>query len=293
MSFPISEILAQDMPFIKIVDVGAMFIAGSNGDNFDKLVQEGHAQVIGFEPQKEECEKLNARALAEAPRADKVKRTYLPYYIGDGSQRKFYLTNSGYTSSLYKPDEKLLKYFEGLENVCQVIKTEEEVQTTCLDDIPELGEVDFLKIDVQGAELDVIRGAGKTLKNVTVIQTEVEYIPIYENQPLFSDVDVALREHGFWLHGMTTNYGACLKPFSARFYRPYTQVLWCDYVYLKKFMQLDKLTPRQRLVMAVILHEIFQSYDLTAFILGVHDQLMQTRFKDFYLAKMFAVLQGS
>ncbi|MCJ2541947.1 FkbM family methyltransferase [Thermostichus vulcanus] len=289
MPFPISEILGKDMPFIKIVDVGAMFLGG---DNFDKLVQEGHAQVIGFEPQKEECEKLNARALTEAPSADKVKRTYLPYYIGDGSRRKFYLTNVGYTSSLYKPDEEVLKHFEGLSDVCQVIRTE-EVQTTRLDDIPELGEVDFLKIDVQGAELDVIRGASKTLKNITVIQTEVEYIPIYKNQALFSDVDVALREHGFWLHGMTGNSGACLKPFSARSYRPYTQVLWCDYVYAKNFMQLESLTPRQRLVMAVILHEIFLSYDLTAFILNVHDQLMQTRFKDFYLAKMFAALQGS
>lgn len=288
MSFPISEILGEDMPFIRIVEVGAMFIGQ---DSLGKLVQEGHAQVIGFEARKEECEKLNARALAEASRPDKVRRTYLPYYIGDGSRRKFYLTNSGYTSSLYKPNEELLKHFEWILDVTQVVKTE-EVQTTRLDDIPELGEVDFLKMDVQGAELDVIRGAEKTLRNVTVIQTEVEYIPMYENQPLFSDVDIALREHGFWLHGMTTNAGACLKPFSARFYRPYTQVLWCDYVYTKNFMRLESLSPRQRLAMAVILHEVFQSYDLTAFILNVHDQLMQTRFKDFYLAKMFAALQG-
>ncbi len=286
MSFPISEILGKDMPLIRIVDVGAMFL-GPN--NFDKLVKDGHAQVIGFEPQKEECEKLNAKALAEAPRADRVRETYFPYFIGDGSPRKFYLTNAGYTSSLYEPDEGILKHFEGLSEVCQV-KQVEEVQTTRLDDIPELGEVDFLKMDVQGAELNVVQGGTQTLKNVTVIQTEVEYIPLYKNQPLFSDVDMALREHGFWLHGMTSNFGACLKPFSARSYRPYTQVLWCDYVYVKNFMHLDRLTPRQRLAMAVILHEVFLSYDLTAFILGVHDQLMQTRFKDFYLAKMFAAL---
>ncbi|MCF2971651.1 FkbM family methyltransferase [Synechococcus sp. Nb3U1] len=286
MPFPISDILGKDMPFIKVVDVGAMYLGG---DNFDKLVQQGHAQVIGFEPQKEECEKLNARALTEAPSADKVKRNYLPYYIGDGSRRNFYLTNVGYTSSLYRPDEEILRHFEHLSDVCQVVQTE-EVQTTRLDDIAELGEVDFLKVDVQGAGLDVIRGAGKTLKNVTVIQTEVEYIPIYKNQALFSDIDLALRENGFWLHGMTANSGACLKPFSARTYRPYTQVLWCDYVYIKNFMQLEQLSSRQRLVMAVILHEIFLSYDLTAFILGVHDQIMETRLKDFYLAKMFAAL---
>jgi len=186
MPFPTSEILDKDMPFIRIVDVGAVFLGG---DNFDKLVQEGHAQVIGFEPQKEECEKLNARALAEAPRADKVKRQYFPYFIGDGSRRKFYFTNNtGYTSSLYEPNQELAQHFENLAEVCRVTRVE-EVQTTRLDDIPELGEVDFLKMDVQGAELDVIRGARKTLQSVTVIQTEVEYIPLYKNQPLFSDVD--------------------------------------------------------------------------------------------------------
>jgi FkbM family methyltransferase len=289
MPFPTSEILDKDMPFIRIVDVGAMFLGG---DNFDKLVQEGHAQVIGFEPQKEECEKLNARALAEAPRADKVKRQYFPYFIGDGSRRKFYFTNTGYTSSLYEPDQELAQHFENLAEVCQVTRVE-EVQTTRLDDIPELGEVDFLKMDVQGAELDVIRGARKTLQSVTVIQTEVEYIPLYKNQPLFSDVDIALREEGFLLHGMTSNFGACLKPFSARTYRPYTQVLWCNYVYVKNFMHLDWLSPRQRLAMAVVLYEIYLCYDLVAFVLGVHDQIAQTRYKDFYLAKMFAALNVS
>ncbi len=289
MSFPISDILNEEMPYIKIVDVGAMFLGG---DNFDRLVQQGHAQVIGFEPQKEECEKLNAKALAEAPRANQVRRQYFPYFIGDGSRRKFYFTNSGYTSSLYEPDQELLRHFENLAEVCQVTRVE-EVQTTRLDDIPELGEVDFLKIDVQGAELDVIRGASKTLQHVTVVQTEVEYIPLYKNQPLFSDVDIALREQGFWLHGMTSNFGACLKPFSAKTYRPYTQVLWCDYVYVKNFMRLQQLSPRQRLAMAVILHEVYLSYDLVAFILGFHDQMTKTRYKDFYLAKMFAALNVS
>lgn len=32
---------------------------------------------------------------------------------------------------------------------------------------------------------------------------------------------------------------------------------------------------------------------LVAFILGVHDQIAQTRYKDFYLARMFAALNVS
>jgi hypothetical protein len=58
-------------------------------------------------------------------------------------------------------------------------------------------------------------------------------------------------------------------------------------------MHLDHLSARQRLAMAVVLHEVYLSCDLVAFILGVHDQIAKTRYKDFYLAKMFAALNVS
>ena len=46
------------------------------------------------------------------------------------------------------------------------------VETRRLDDIEEIGDIDYIKIDVQGAEVDVFRGAPKTLAKTTLIQTD-------------------------------------------------------------------------------------------------------------------------
>ena len=48
---------------------------------------------------------------------------------------------------------------------------------------------------MQGAERDVIEGASDTLKGVSVVHTGVEFVPLYEGQSLFAEVDQALRHN--------------------------------------------------------------------------------------------------
>jgi len=61
---------------------------------------------------------------------------------------------------------------------------------------------ELLKLDVQGYELEVLRGASETIKRATVaIFCEVEFFQLYENQPLFSDIETYLRQCGFSFFG--------------------------------------------------------------------------------------------
>ena len=76
---------------------------------------------------------------------------------------------------------------------------ERPIETHRLDDVPESANVDYLKIDVQGAELDILHGSTRRLARAVVVHTEVEFAPLYSEQPLFSDVDKALREAGYGL----------------------------------------------------------------------------------------------
>lgn len=67
-----------------------------------------------------------------------------------------------------------------------------------------ISEINILKIDVQGNTFEVLEGAIRLLskQKIDVIQCEVEFIPIYENQKLFHHVASFLEEFGYILYSM-------------------------------------------------------------------------------------------
>jgi FkbM family methyltransferase len=63
----------------------------------------------------------------------------------------------------------------------------------------------LLKMDVQGYEETVLRGAQEILKKVDSILTEVSFRPLYEGQATFDRLNAALNEHGFVYAGSFEN----------------------------------------------------------------------------------------
>ncbi|MEM9684327.1 MAG: FkbM family methyltransferase [Pseudomonadota bacterium] len=276
-AFSILDILLE-RPTIKVIDVGAMSL-GDEHDAYAPLVQANIAEVVGFEPVAAECDKLNALG--------KPRHRFLPHIVGDGSVRTFHETNVPMTSSLYPPNSQLLDKFQNLENLTQVVRTE-SVQSERLDDIAEIDDCDFLKTDVQGAELDVFRGAPNLLQQVAVIHTEVEFVPMYQGQPLFAEVDRHLRDAGFAFHKLDGAAGRPFKPLMKgnNPNAPISQLLWADAVYAKDFMTLDRLPSNKLIAMAVILHEVYASVDLVHLALAAHDAREGGRLGAAYLEKL-------
>jgi hypothetical protein len=60
--------------------------------------------------------------------------------------------------------------------------------------------VDLLKLDTQGSELDILRGADETLRSVRFLQLEVSLVRYNEGGPLADEVFAFLRERDFFLH---------------------------------------------------------------------------------------------
>lgn len=261
--FSILQMLGRFAPVIDIVDVGAMWL-GADEVAYKALVAARACRVVGFEPVQAECDKLNAMGLKN--------HTFLPYFIGDGTERRFHLCNYPMTSSLYPPNTRLLARFQNLEELTRTVETS-TVQTRRLDDIDEIPGIDYIKVDVQGGELDVFKGGEKRLRNALVVETEVEFLEMYVGQPLFAEVDQELRRLGYVFHTFRGMAGRAYKPFVVgnEVNRPLTQMIWANAVYVRDFMRFGDLTAEQLVKVAVILHEICGAYDLAALALQHHD----------------------
>jgi hypothetical protein len=94
-----------------------------------------------------------------------------------------------------------------------------------------VADVDFVKLDTQGSELPILRGATGTLATIGAMKVEVEFVPLYEGQPLFSDVDAFMRGAGFQLVDLQRRYW---KRNGYTSYPGQGQLIWADALYFRE-----------------------------------------------------------
>jgi FkbM family methyltransferase len=82
----------------------------------------------------------------------------------------------------------------------------ERVECARLDDVVGTGGRNFLKLDLQGAELEALRGAPQTLDAAQAVEVELSMTTLYEGQALMPDVLAYLYDAGFELIGLETSY---------------------------------------------------------------------------------------
>lgn len=145
--------------------------------------------------------------------------------VGEAS---FYCNNFDQTNSLYESSD-LIESF----NVILETKEKITVKTTTLDDYfksNNLKFIDILKLDIQGGELDALKGAEKLLneKKIKLIYSEIELVELYKNQPLFLEVSNYLDSKGYLIYGIYN------LNFDER-----GRILWCDIIYIEKGFSLQ------------------------------------------------------
>lgn len=259
--FDMLAFLAQNevaVPALKIADVGAMDVG--EAEPWAHLVETGAATLIGFEPNDAEREKLDA---ARRPNTE-----YLPHALGDGARHTLHIGAAPMTSSLFAPDPRVMKQFHSLWELCEPT-AEIPLDTVRLDDVPEVRPMDFLKLDVQGAELMILEAGTAALADTMAVQLEVGFLPIYKDQPLFADLDIFLRAQGFAFHTMV---GVGSRPFRPLIKdgnpnRGFAQVIWSNALYFRNpagFPDLAAERPDGLLKTAILAHMLYGAYDLAA-----------------------------
>lgn len=259
-----------------ILDIGARPL--SEEDGFYRILDLfPGSRIIAFEVEQGLCDELNQSA-----------RPGLEYHAvalaNTEGRRKFFETQHPMCSSLYKPDEQFLGMFHGLEVAS--LKRIHEIETVRLDTFAskrDLVDFDFMKIDVQGAELDVFRGAVNSLKGIVGLVSEVEFARIYQEQPLFGDVCDFLSDQQIEFHKFLGFAGRLLKPFDiARHGQPITNHMWADAFFVRAVRSLSSL-PSSKLLKFGFLAFFYGSPDLAQLCLVKHDERFGSKTLDAYV----------
>jgi len=249
---PLSEIL-KPARLTAVVDVGANPIDGE--PPYKAMLAAGLCEVTGFEPQ--------GPALARLEQKKGPRERYLPYALADGTERTLHVCELEGMTSLLVPDPAHLALFN-LFPTWGRVKERIPVTTRKLDDIAEITALDFLKMDVQGVEREVLAHGQAKLADTVAIQTEVSFVPLYKDQPTFGDMDLALRNIGFLPHSVT---GTKIWPIAPMVVgdqpnRGIRQLLETDMVYVRDFTHPENMSVEQWKHLALVAHHCYGSYDL-------------------------------
>ena len=184
--FDIGACQAEDsIRYAKLFPQANIYAFEALKSNFDK----GIALI-------EEYYKLSTRVSFHFLALSDKKGTATFYVSSDNMPNKNSAKERGNkSSSLLPPTEEQKKLFSWLS-----YKEKQEVETERLDAFCQqegISEIDFIHMDVQGAELMVLQGAGDFLDKVHVLWLEVESVELYENQPLKNDIENFLQKAGF------------------------------------------------------------------------------------------------
>jgi len=168
-----------------------------------------NSKVIAFEcnPETLDICRINIKGYSRISLIEKAVSEvdgWLDFYAVDTelSEKTNWKDGNPGASSIFKIDHTAYQ-----ENIKQKKIT---VPSTRLDTFlndANIGDVDALYMDIQGAELTALKSMGSKVENVKVIQTEVAFSRLYEGQPLFTELSKYLHDRGFVLSRFTNFSG--------------------------------------------------------------------------------------
>lgn len=268
---------------LELLDVGSR-----GGILEDFLPAAAFTNAIGFEPDEPECERMN-EAVKKNGTLWKSERHY-PVALGEkNSSAILNLTREPACSSTFQPNLELLRELGRAEDFS--IASEIPMVLQPLDIFCQnngIIDADFLKVDVQGSELAILKGGPKIVgEHLLGIRAEVEFGSLYLNQPLFSEVEMHLRSLGFyladwafqrhWRHRRPAEHASWSRdkiPFSRG------RLVHADALFLRdhRWVARHMATPSKKLVRLALIALLYQHVDLAGYILrSIEDPKLKSR----------------
>lgn len=212
------------------IDIGAR---GGAHDLVEPIAK--NTAVLGFECDEEECVRLMQNPAVYEPWANfKLE----PIALADqkGSAELKLLTANTNHSLLYPNESFTQRYNMKKWEVIGKCELDTDTLDAILfrDDMKNQPWGEFMKIDTQGTEYEILQGASRTLTERTVaIVTEVAFCELYKDQKLFSDVETLMRRHGFSFYGFTSLHTRSKKLLDKKQYATRERLIYTDAIFFK------------------------------------------------------------
>ena len=171
-----------DMRITGVIHIGAHY-----GEEVQDYIDEGVQDMVLFEPLSENFSILEQNV-------KNLNGNIEGYQVALGTQREGTTTmyvsdNEAQSSSILKPKVHLTHHPH------VKFPTTEEVEMATLDQY-QTSNYNFINMDVQGYELEVLKGATKTLEKVSYVYCEVNRDEVYENNAYVEEIDEFLAQYG-------------------------------------------------------------------------------------------------
>lgn len=207
------------------------------------VFEAGARKPAARENQREAVYRLASRRIyaveADAQEADRLRAvlasdpsiTVMEHGVGraDGTAT-LHITRHPKCSSLYAPIAEMAQRYIGLHVMMPDREVEVPVRSIAtLAEVYGVARIDFMKLDIQGAELDVLQGGERLLEGTLGVVCEVNFAKLYHGQPRFHDVARYMESQGFEFYKFVHQGGKARTDTR----RDQQQILWADALFLR------------------------------------------------------------
>ena len=181
---PIREAFSLCSDGLTYLDVGAAYGIKARWSEVEEYIN-----FVGIEPdsrtQKSVLKHTNYRS-----------SQFHPVFAWSANEKiQFHSNVKPGVSSVYEANLDFLQRYPGFQRFspANIISTD----GSALDSVIHNTDIDFIKLDIQGGELEALKGMPRLLDRTLGLDIEVEFSQMYKNQPLYGDVNKFLTDKGF------------------------------------------------------------------------------------------------
>lgn len=233
-----------NLNYISLLDIGSSYDIEPRWKKIKRKLN-----YFGLEPNEELASNLTKQ------NKDCYKYNIISKLISNKKElTNFYICRDPGVSSILKPNLNFLSNFQNSKRFN--VEKEVELEADTLDNLIS-EEIDFIKIDIQGAEMKALEGAKKVLEKTIGLEVEVEFQQMYINQPLFGEINKFLIQKDFEFIDFTL-----IKRWERNQNSSYGQSIFANVLFLRTPEQISKNYDKDKFIRYLLILLLYNKFDL-------------------------------